>query len=559
MENLKTKAFRRLIPNNVNEFYQKNFSRFLFDNSNEVNIDDKVYSNTDTEHDKFRKFCLAYLPNEKGEPNFNEIVTNNKIGGFELTEIDFIESELEFVKTLKSTSILEKKQIKFYKEYLENRLSELNKPNETVNHFDSIRPLLEHDKEFIKFVVEAIRKVSDSHSLNTEILQQYDILKKDHYTETEIFNGYKKAINFLKDKFDKKHTPLNLYTLELLPTMGIGSINYDELEFIEHELKKIEQPQQEITSNKLSIAEQQEVLNIIQIEFIEFFQKTKATPKEQHNFIENQITGMLVSFQDRPRTDFFIERLRRLKASIIDTSNTNDFAKIDNTFTVLKEEIFNILNSEPINLDTLEQDVRTFTVNAKDFISKYHKIALNDALLMVELKQKINDLKIIIKQLITVTIMNETPKKHLSFQGINASKFLVSFILSTTELFTKDSTTSKEPQQETKTVTPPPKKNIFDFIFLVDEKENFLSEIKNTFPTEIGISIKAIINKLSEEKILIIGAREFKTIFNLLTIYFQRNIGTYNSIQNVKDIDKTVTDSIHQKLEPLIIKYKTKQ
>jgi hypothetical protein len=77
------------------------------------------------------------------------------------------------------------------------------------------------------------------------------------------------------------------------------------------------------------------------------------------------------------------------------------------------------------------------------------------------------------------------------------------------------------------------------------------------FPTEIGKSIKAVIDILTKEKILIYGTKEFKLLFEELEKYFNRDIGSYNSVQNVKTVDAETTDIILKKLNPLIIKYKT--
>lgn len=143
-----------------------------------------------------------------------------------------------------------------------------------------------------------------------------------------------------------------------------------------------------------------------------------------------------------------------------ENNNINHYKIIDEAFTKFKEEIFKILNSEPIKLDTLEQDVRTFTVNAKDFISKYHKIALNDTSLMIDFTKQVNELSFIIEQLVKSTFdasyQNKTnkPQQWFGIHGINATTLLLEFNIFIDTLFIKDSTTSKEPQQETKTDAP---------------------------------------------------------------------------------------------------------
>ncbi len=100
-------------------------------------------------------------------------------------------------------------------------------------------------------------------------------------------------------------------------------------------------------------------------------------------------------------------------------------------------------------------------------------------------------------------------------------------------------------------------KTFQDFVFSINNKEMFVKELKLLFPNEKGKSLKAIINILKTERILIIGAGEFKAFYEALKIEFNRNIGTYNSINDVKEIHEDITTPIENKVRPLINKYKT--
>jgi hypothetical protein len=90
-----------------------------------------------------------------------------------------------------------------------------------------------------------------------------------------------------------------------------------------------------------------------------------------------------------------------------------------------------------------------------------------------------------------------------------------------------------------------------------DGKQVFFNELKAAFPTEIGKNIKVIIEELQSKRMLVIGAREFKPFIEALENEFGRNIGSYQSIQNVNDIHKDTSAPLLEKLNPLIIKYKT--
>jgi hypothetical protein len=114
----------------------------------------------------------------------------------------------------------------------------------------------------------------------------------------------------------------------------------------------------------------------------------------------------------------------------------------------------------------------------------------------------------------------------------------------------------KELNQQIETSKPKLKKSLIEFINNIEDKEAFLLELKIMFPTEQGKSIKAIVLKLVEVQILIYGTKEFLQFYNELKTYFNRDIGTYQSINDVKTVDKETIDTIYKKLNPLITKYK---
>lgn len=115
-----------------------------------------------------------------------------------------------------------------------------------------------------------------------------------------------------------------------------------------------------------------------------------------------------------------------------------------------------------------------------------------------------------------------------------------------------------EASQQIETVkTKKPKKTLLEFIHNVEDKKGFILDLKNTFTTEQGKSIKAIVLKLIDDELLIFGTKEFKQFCNELEIYFKRDIGTYQSINDPKTVDAETTNIILKKLNPLITKYKT--
>ncbi|MDA9342270.1 hypothetical protein N9Q84_04770, partial [Flavobacteriaceae bacterium] len=102
------------------------------------------------------------------------------------------------------------------------------------------------------------------------------------------------------------------------------------------------------------------------------------------------------------------------------------------------------------------------------------------------------------------------------------------------------------------------KKKLSDFIENVGEKQNLIEDLKKKFPTEKGKGIKAMIKILQENDIIIIPDRQFKKFYTSLKNDFERDIGSYTSINDVKDtdFDNTYLNNFKKRLTPLITKYK---
>ena len=108
------------------------------------------------------------------------------------------------------------------------------------------------------------------------------------------------------------------------------------------------------------------------------------------------------------------------------------------------------------------------------------------------------------------------------------------------------------------------KKNLEDYIRNINKKNAFLIDLKKTFKTEKGIKFRILIELLKDEKVLLIGSREFQNFYNCISVYFNRNIGTYQALNDsYKHSDEDISfrkdeiAEISQKLNPLIIKHKT--
>lgn len=107
--------------------------------------------------------------------------------------------------------------------------------------------------------------------------------------------------------------------------------------------------------------------------------------------------------------------------------------------------------------------------------------------------------------------------------------------------------------------------NFTDFIHNVNNKMAFSKELKETFDTERGIDFKIMIELLKEQKIFRISERKFKSFYDLVTKYFDRDIGGYSGLNDRykhTEADKKAQPqkirNIEAKLQPLIDKYKNK-
>ncbi|MEN8858225.1 MAG: hypothetical protein ABF260_09205 [Flavobacteriaceae bacterium] len=106
-----------------------------------------------------------------------------------------------------------------------------------------------------------------------------------------------------------------------------------------------------------------------------------------------------------------------------------------------------------------------------------------------------------------------------------------------------------------------PVKNLSDYFINIENKrkKSFFNELGKVFKTEKGKSIKAIMDELKEESLLIIGPREFKSFLEEFRKIFNHDIGTYQSINDPKVIDNITKEPILKRLKPIMIKFKTNE
>jgi hypothetical protein len=102
----------------------------------------------------------------------------------------------------------------------------------------------------------------------------------------------------------------------------------------------------------------------------------------------------------------------------------------------------------------------------------------------------------------------------------------------------------------------------FDFIFNVKNKTDFALDLKNIFNIEKGIEFKIMIEVLREKDVFIIGDRKFAHFFRAIKPYFNRDIGSQNSLNDLynhssedKEFYADKIDGINKKLVLLLKKH----
>lgn len=116
-EQFKKAKFKNIKPDksNLNKIYENNISIWYYFHSDKVEKKDGT-KEINSELDTINHIIL------KNPENFIFCKTKD---GFSLTESDFINSELSIIDTIENFSISEKKQFDFYKNYILNKLKQL--------------------------------------------------------------------------------------------------------------------------------------------------------------------------------------------------------------------------------------------------------------------------------------------------------------------------------------------------------------------------------------------------------------------------------------------------
>jgi len=92
----------------------------------------------------------------------------------------------------------------------------------------------------------------------------------------------------------------------------------------------------------------------------------------------------------------------------------------------------------------------------------------------------------------------------------------------------------------------------FPEYLLHNKREQLAEKIKQTFLTEKGKAIKLLLVVLEEKQLITLGNRQFKAITDSLRIYLNRDIGTYQSLNDPKYFDDIDKNPIRTKIDIIL-------
>lgn len=149
-------------PDNVEQIYKRNFTRFLFENSDEVIINGKDYGNS--KEDKITRACFMF-PDEKGESNIITASGCNTKGGFPITELDFINNQLQILDDLFFEDFHKQKKYELYlkvvkkwQEYRDETIHYLHlDPTQPTKYLEEFNYILSRYFEMVKIEKDNVK------------------------------------------------------------------------------------------------------------------------------------------------------------------------------------------------------------------------------------------------------------------------------------------------------------------------------------------------------------------------------------------------------------------
>lgn len=153
---------RMITPDNIQDIYRRYFNQFLYLRSDNVEVNGKVVNDP-------MKRQLLLLRDYNGEPNIKTASADGLIGGFPLTEVDFIDKELSYITTEGITELKLRKQTEAYLDFLHKRKKEIEKVESAKSDLREFK-----DSPFTSPVhFEAFQYLNDHYNDKTKVRWTY--------------------------------------------------------------------------------------------------------------------------------------------------------------------------------------------------------------------------------------------------------------------------------------------------------------------------------------------------------------------------------------------------
>lgn len=184
-----------ITPENVEQIYKRNFKRYLIENSDEVEINGNVYTNSIEDQQMKRMFILTSEQN-----NINKTKTCNTKGGFPLTEASFIKNQLTILNDLSFIDFVQTMKYETYLNFILNKKNPpqpepiLNekKPIQNLEKFRLICKAICSDLESNRSDKSKIQTIlhENSDDLHSNVFYAVIEIKRLHYSERKDIANY---------------------------------------------------------------------------------------------------------------------------------------------------------------------------------------------------------------------------------------------------------------------------------------------------------------------------------------------------------------------------------
>jgi hypothetical protein len=186
-KNVAVRLCYNVTSDNVAKIYLNNFNEYLYQNSDEVEINGIVIGNSI--EDKMMKIKMRF-PDKNGNPNIQTAKACGTRAGFPLTELDFIDNQLTILKDLSFTDFVQRKKYETYLNFIQNKKIQPQpepKFTNTPQQRNIKNQLQKEINDFSFFLIDVVGNIEDDGKIYENIKQR----NNDSIITTENWNDKK--------------------------------------------------------------------------------------------------------------------------------------------------------------------------------------------------------------------------------------------------------------------------------------------------------------------------------------------------------------------------------